>query len=114
MASTMLHTTAKSGQPTLLLIDELFHSTNPPDAEISAKLFLQRLWTLPNAKSMISTHIFSLCETPGHEGIQTFCCAAEEREDESIQYSYRLTEGICRVSSVREVLHEAGLVQFRA
>lgn len=111
MASHMLHTTKQSGQHTLLLIDELFHSTNPPDAEISAKLFLQRLWGLSNAKSVISTHIFSLCEAPGHEGIQTLCCYAEERTDGSIQYNYRLSEGICRTSSVREVLQEAGLLR---
>lgn len=113
MAARMLHTTQRRQVPTLILIDELFHSTNPPDAETSAKLFLEQLWTIPTAKSIISTHIFSLCETAGCETIQTLCCPATEREDGSIDYSYRLDAGICRVSSVREVLSQAGLVALK-
>lgn len=108
MAATMLKTTKFTGKHSLVLIDELFHSTNPPDAEISAKLFLQQLWDLPNVKSMISTHIFSLCEMP--QKPQMICVPAEETTDGRIQYSYKLAPGICRVSSVREVLKEHGLV----
>lgn len=107
MAATMLKTTKSTEKHSLVLIDELFHSTNPPDAEISAKLFLQQLWDLPNVKSMISTHIFSLCEMP--QKPQMICVPAEETAEGEIQYSYRLAPGICRVSSVREVLKEHGL-----
>jgi hypothetical protein len=108
-ASTILKSLRTTSTHTLVLIDELFHSTNPPDAETSAKLFLQQLWNHPSAKSMISTHIFSLCETPQKVPIQSFCCNAKELPDGTIQYSYTLTEGgTCRVSSVREVLTEAG------
>lgn len=102
-ASRMLK---KAKGNSLVLIDELFHSTNPPDAETSAKVFLKRLWTMP-IQSIISTHIFSLCEAPP-PNIQTLCCPAMETETK-IQYSYSLQEGICRVSSVKEVLQEAGL-----
>jgi hypothetical protein len=108
MAATMLKTTKSTEKHSLVLIDELFHSTNPPDAEISAKLFLQQLWGLTNVKSMISTHIFSLCEMP--QKPQMICVPAEEGADGQIQYSYKLAPGICRVSSVREVLKEHGLV----
>jgi DNA mismatch repair ATPase MutS len=111
MAATMLKTTKSTEKHSLVLIDELFHSTNPPDAEISAKLFLQQLWNLPNVKSMISTHIFSLCEMP--QKPQMVCVPAEETAEGEIQYSYKLAPGICRVSSVREVLKEHGLT-FRA
>lgn len=108
MAATMLKTAKNTEKHSLVLIDELFHSTNPPDAEISAKLLLQQLWDLPNVKSMISTHIFSLCEMP--QKPQMVCVPAEEMADGQIQYSYKLVPGICRVSSVREVLKEHGLV----
>jgi hypothetical protein len=109
---------------TLILIDELFHSTNPPDAEISAKLFLRQLWELPNCTSLVSTHIFSLCDTIQNSKdqnskdqnskdqqpsrIQLLCCPAVETES-GIQYSYKIQPGICTVSSVKEVLREAGL-----
>ena len=116
MASHILHSLEtlnlkKKGQ-SLILIDELFHSTNPPDAETSARIFLNKLWTYSNAKSIISTHIFALCEEKQieHGSVKTLCCPATEHEDGSIHYSYKLTPGICSVSSVREVLQENGMI----
>ena len=95
----------------LVLVDELFHSTNPPDAEIAARLFLSKLWKHPYVKSMISTHIFSLCKLNSTTNIQQFACPANERADGTIAYSYTLVEGqICTTSSVREVLREAGIL----
>jgi hypothetical protein len=94
----------------LVLVDELFHSTNPPDAEISAKVFLKQLWAQAYTKSIISTHIFGLCDSGFAESIQQLRCDAKERADRSIIYSYVLSPGICRVSSVREVLEESGLL----
>jgi hypothetical protein len=108
-ASQIIKTLQKTRRNALVLIDELFHSTNPPDAEISAKLFLKQLWSSPTTKSIISTHIFSLAEES--KNIQLFCCQATEDSNGHIRYSYQMTEGgVCRVSSVHEVLAEAGLV----
>jgi len=116
MAAKILHTTRAKQQHTLVLIDELFHSTNPPDAETSAKLFLQSLWRLGNCKSIISTHIFTLCEAVSEKlqsnKVQTLCCPATETPSGKLQYSYTLQPGICRVSSVREVLKESGLARI--
>jgi hypothetical protein len=112
-ASTILSTIKRANSHSLVLIDELFHSTNPPDAETSAKLFLKLLWKYSCAKSIISTHIFSLCDANAEHitPIQTFCCNAEEKSDGSLAYSYKITEGgVCRVSSVKEVLKESGMV----
>jgi hypothetical protein len=99
----------KRGQGTLVLIDELFHSTNPPDAETAARVFVGDLWRSANCKSIISTHSFALAEEAERQEIQTLCCPAEEESGGKIRYSYTLQSGICRVSSVREVLREAGL-----
>jgi hypothetical protein len=112
-ASQIIQNLKNSKKNSLVLIDELFHSTNPPDAEISAKLFLELLWGHKHVKSVISTHIFSLCETKQKIPIQTFCCNAELQSSGKLKYSYEITEGgVCRVSSVREVLSEAGLVRL--
>ena len=108
MASKILRTAKVSYRSTLVLIDELFHSTNPPDAETSAKLFLRDLWKLSYCKSIISTHIFSLCELVSGK-IQPLCCPATMTSLGKLQYSYTLQPGICRVSSVQEVLKEAGM-----
>jgi DNA mismatch repair ATPase MutS len=108
MASKMLNTARSTGKHCLVCIDELFHSTNPPDAEISAKLFLQQVWNVPNVKSLISTHIFSLCEL--NSGPQQFCVPATE-SDGNIKYSYKFSPGTCTLSSVQEVLQEYGMIE---
>ena len=100
----------RSGSPEgmgLVLFDELFHSTNPPDGTRSAKLFLEQLWT-SNVFSIVSTHVFPLVEDrPGH--VRAICCAASEKPDGDIQYSYRAEPGICKVSSVHKVWEKYGL-----
>jgi hypothetical protein len=110
MAATMLrHLEQNPQQHALVCIDELFHSTNPPDAEISARIFLDRLWCLPRVKSIISTHIFSLCEDAIDKNIQMLCCSATSTPTGDITYSYSLAPGVCRISSVKEVLRENGM-----
>lgn len=109
-ASRMIHSVRASSRNSLILIDELFHSTNPPDAEISARIFLDQLWVLPKVKSIISTHIFTLCEDPP-ANIKTLCCPATINSEEVISYTYTLREGVCSVSSVSEVLRESGLLR---
>lgn len=93
----------------LVLIDELFHSTNPPDGEKSAQIFLSRLWPNKNVVSCISTHVYRLVED-ADDSIQKLCCLATVNpNNKSIEYTYTLQHGICKVSSVDEVLQENGL-----
>jgi len=90
----------------IVLIDELFHSTNPPDALFCARTFLSDFWRYETVTSLISTHSFELLnDLPAC--VSTLCCPATE-EDGKIKYSYKVQEGICKLSSVREVLEEAG------
>ncbi len=93
----------------LVLIDELFHSTNPPDAEIASRRFLNGLWSTKQTMSVISTHMFQLLEETQERGIQQVCCPAVYRQDGSVKYFYGLRPGICKVSSVGEILREQGL-----
>ena len=93
----------------LILIDELFHSTNPPDAEIASRHFLNGLWATKQTLSVISTHMFQLLDETQERGIQQLCCPAVYRQDGSVKYFYGLQQGICRVSSVREILKEQRL-----
>lgn len=96
----------RAGHRGLLLIDELFHSTNPPDAEIASRIFLDELWSSKRTLSVISTHLFSLVSD--QENIQQLCCPAT-LSGNKVKYIYGLAPGICRVSSVREILREQGL-----
>ena len=93
----------------LVLVDEIFHSTNPPDGERTARIFLSQLWKMKNVVSCVSTHVYEIVEDSPKD-IQKLCCYAEENDDDqSIRYDYVLRSGICKVSSVNDVLREKGL-----
>jgi hypothetical protein len=95
--------------PGLVLFDELFHSTNPPDGTRSAELFLKQLWAPEsNVYSIVSTHVFPLVES-APATVDAICCPASERLDGTIHYDYKVEPGVCRVSSVRTVWEKYGL-----
>jgi hypothetical protein len=96
-------------QPILVFIDELYHSTNPPDALRSCQIYCQKLWNQSNVISVISTHLFELVEQ-ANPTIQRLCCQATQDADGNVQFMYNLTKGICKVSSVDTLLKANGLM----
>jgi hypothetical protein len=100
--------TLRYEKPILVFIDELYHSTNPPDALRSCKMYCEQLWKKSNIVSVISTHLFELVET-ANPSIQRLCCSAHLDEKGDIYFDYCLTTGICKVSSVDELLKRNGL-----
>jgi hypothetical protein len=95
--------------PGLLLFDELFHSTNPPDGIRTAEKFLRAVWAKSQMFSIVSTHVFSLIES-APANVTPICCQAAVTEKGDIEFSYRVEPGICRVSSVEKVWRRFGLV----
>ncbi len=94
----------------LVFIDELYHSTNPPDAFESSKVYCIQLWQRKNIVSVISTHMFALVEH-APSNIKRICCPATiEEGTNKVKFSYTLCPGICTVSSVNELLIENGLL----
>jgi hypothetical protein len=101
--------TIRTNEPSIILIDELYHTTNPPDALLSCKKYCNYLWNKTNSISIISTHLFELVEN-APKTIQKLCCPAHiEPETKKVVFSYSLTDGICRVSSVDELLEKYGI-----
>jgi hypothetical protein len=96
-------------EPILVFIDELYHSTNPPDALRSCDIYCQQLWKKKNIVSVISTHLFELVEN-AENGIQKLCCPARIDKAGDIHFEYSLKKGICKVSSVDELLKNNGLI----
>lgn len=94
--------------PGLLLFDELFHSTNPPDGIRTAERFLRAVWQKEGMFSIVSTHVFSLIES-APANVVPICCQAEAGPSGEIRFSYRVEPGICRVSSVERVWRRFGL-----
>ncbi len=91
-----------------ICIDELFHGTNPNDSLIASSIYLKQLWNMPNIISIISTHQFGLLDN--NHNISYYCCPASENSDGTLNYAYGLEEGICKLSSVVDILNEKGLI----
>jgi len=100
--------TLKNREPILIFIDELYHSTNPPDALRSCEIYCEKLWKMENIVSVISTHLFELVEK-ANPNIQRLCCPASIDEKKVIHFEYDLKPGICKVSSVDTLLSKYGL-----
>lgn len=93
----------------LVLIDELYHSTNPPDAERACRIYSHALWNKPNTLSVISTHLFDFVKD-APTTVARICCPAAIDERGVVQYTYQLSPGVCEISSVDELLVENGLL----
>jgi hypothetical protein len=92
----------------LILFDELFHSTNPPDGARTATVFLEQIWKTKNTVSFISTHVFELAKQCPPTVLQL--CVPATVSETGLQFSYTLKPGVCTVSSVDEILKEKGLL----
>jgi len=93
-----------------VIIDELFHTTNPPDAATASQIFLHQLWNSERITSIVSTHLFSHAETaPLH--VQRLCLHSEMDDLTSkINYRYQVIPGINTMSSVQELLIESEII----
>ena len=91
-----------------VLVDELFHSTNPSDAIMASNIYLKQLWNNPKISSIISTHVFKLVDD-APDNIERLCCPANDLGNGIIEYKYGLENGVCKVSSVMDILIERGL-----
>jgi len=94
--------------PVLIFIDELYHSTNPPDALRSCTIYCEQLWKKKNVVSVISTHLFEWVER-APASVQRLCCPATLPPHGDIQFHYTLQPGVCTVSSVDSLLEKNGL-----
>jgi hypothetical protein len=91
-----------------IVYDECFHSTNPTDSERTSTLFCSRLWRDTRCLSILSTHLYSLAEKAPSAEVQKLCVPAKRLPAAQFQFSYKLSPGICKVSSVDGLLDSYG------
>jgi DNA mismatch repair ATPase MutS len=99
--------------PVFLMMDEIFHGTNAHDGVEASQVFLDDLYASgPHVFSVISTHYMGLPERYGSSQTLNLCMDAAVAADDPdrLVYTYRLKEGVNRLSSVREILRERGLL----
>ena len=89
------------------MMDEIFHSTNAHDGVEASRVFLNRLYKLPNTVSLISTHYRVLAEE--YTTVQSLQVEAISTET-GLKYTYQVIPGISTKSSVMEILQERGLL----
>ena len=105
-ASSILNTNGGKG---IILYDEIFHSTNPPDAIRASDIFCKSLWNKTNCISIVSTHVYSLAQSAPLSLVKPLCLAAWNTNDK-FDFSYTVQKGICQVSSVDLVLKQYRLL----
>jgi len=93
-----------------VIIDELFHTTNPPDAATASQIFLQQLWNSDIVTSIVSTHLFSHAETAPSQCQRLCVDSTFSYETNMIEYKYTIMKGINTMSSVNELLSESGVI----
>lgn len=93
-----------------VIIDELFHTTNPPDAATASQIFLRQLWDSERVTSIVSTHLFSHAED-APENVQRLCVGSEMDNNGKIVYKYEVVHGINMMSSVEELLLESEVMR---
>jgi len=94
-----------------VIIDELFHTTNPPDAATASQIFLRQLWSSNLTTSIVSTHLFSHAED-APSNVQRLCVDSSFDEGTGkIDYRYKVVQGINKMSSVEELLIESAVLQ---
>jgi DNA mismatch repair ATPase MutS len=94
-------------RPLFVMMDEIFHSTNAHDGVEASRVFLNRLYKLPNTVSLISTHYRVLAEE--YKTVQSLQVEAIPT-DNGLKYTYQVIPGISTKSSVMEILQERGLL----
>jgi len=94
--------------PTFVMMDEIFHSTNAYDGVQASRIFLSQLYDRKNLVSLISTHYHELA-TEFEQRIVQLYLEAKESEDHKLSYTYKVSKGISKLSSVLEILEERGL-----
>ena len=93
-----------------VIIDELFHTTNPPDAATASQIFLRQLWESERAASIVSTHLFTHAMT-APENVQRLCVESDFSDFTGrIEYTYTVGHGINMMSSVEELLVESNIL----
>jgi DNA mismatch repair ATPase MutS len=98
--------------PCLIIMDEIFHSTNAHDGAEASLIFLKQLYEKGGNSigSVISTHYRELPDKL--TGIRSYCMEAFDKGKDGITYTYRCIPGISTISSVREILKERGLLHM--
>ena len=85
--------------------DELFSGTNPEEATSSATAFMKYLVKQENVTCILTTHFYKMCKTLKHNKLIQNChMEVTERENNILQFHFRLKKGISTIKGGLSVL----------
>jgi hypothetical protein len=100
---------ARSGQPTLFLLDELLSGTNSHDRRIGAAAVIEGL-AVSGAIGLVTTHDLALAEITGTLGERARNVHFEDHiENGEIRFDFRLRPGVVERSNALELMRAVGL-----
>jgi hypothetical protein len=100
---------ARSGHPTLFLLDELLSGTNSHDRRIGAEAVVRGL-VKRGAIGLVSTHDLALAEMVSTlDGRAANVHFEDHIEDGEIRFDYRLRQGVVTRSNALELMRAVGL-----
>ena len=93
------------------IFDELYSGTNPDEAVLSAKSFMEYLMKNKNVSCLLTTHFIKLCKKLQSNKLVTNHHMHSTIVNDKIQYSYLLKKGISRVKGGVHVLTDMNYPQ---
>jgi len=91
------------------IFDELYSGTNPVEASKSAFAFLLYLTKHENVDFMLTTHYTSICKRLKKEPrIKCIRMSAIEKENDEIEYLYKIEKGVSKIQGAIKVLQQMG------
>jgi hypothetical protein len=94
------------GETHFCIFDELYSGTNPDEAIVSAKGFLQYIVKNDNVTCLLTTHYTKLCKKLAKNNrIQNFNMKTVKKND-NFEYTYKLVDGISKVKGGYKVLKD--------
>lgn len=101
---------AKSGTPTLFLIDEIFRGTNNRERQIGSRAVIRSLSEQPLALGFVSTHDLELTQLENSNGaIMNLHFREEFTSDGQMLFSYHLRPGPCPTTNALKIMAAEGI-----
>jgi hypothetical protein len=98
-----------SDKPCLIVMDEIFNSTNMVEGIAGAYSILDKLSTCSNVMTIITTHFLYLTKLKKHTSFECYCMnVIIDQDTDTIRYPYMLKPGISRQYVALDLLRKRG------
>lgn len=100
----------ETGEPCLVLLDEILRGTNSDDKRNGTRLFMEKIGNY-NALGVIATHDIDIAELAG-QNAQIFNAKYFESKVQSgeLTFDYKLRSGVCKTPNATDLMRAQGII----